>query len=131
MTRAVATFLLMGIGILGAACASVETGPPPDVSGRWTGQCYNCPVREFTLVVAQDGGALSGTLQAAGRTGLGQREMPLRNGKVAGRRVTFETMGADGVAFVADLTVSGDGKTMDGHARHLAGFPVSFRRAQP
>ena len=71
--------------LFAAGCASVETGPPRDVAGKWNGQCSDCPVRAFSLVLVQDGERLTGTLQASGRTGLGEREMPLLDGKIAGR----------------------------------------------
>lgn len=122
--------VLVGVAALvAAACASVETGPPPDVGGRWTGQCSDCPVRAFTLVLVQDGERLTGTLQASGRTGLGERPMPLVDGRISGRTVTFQATGADGVPLVATLTVAGDGTTMAGNGRHRSGFGLGFSRA--
>ena len=115
--------------LVAAACASVASGPPRDVAGTWTGQCSDCPVRGFTLVLVQDGERLSGALQASGRTGLGEREMPLREGRIAGRAVTFHAMGADGIPLHADLTVSADGQTMTGQGRHRAAFGLTFTRA--
>jgi hypothetical protein len=41
--------------------------------------------------------ALTGTLRATGRSGLGERDMAL-TGKVKGRAVTFDTKGADGTS---------------------------------
>ena len=121
--------LLLGVlfGVVG--CASVESGSPADVAGHWIGECYNCPVRQFTLVLAQDGERLSGTLQAAGRTGLGEASMELLDGRVSGRVVKFRTIGADGVPLVVDLNASSDGQTLLGKAEHRAPFGVRFRRA--
>jgi hypothetical protein len=98
---------------------------------RPAGDCSDCPVRAFTLVLAQRGDALTGSLQASGRSGLGERETPLVAGKVAGRSVTFEMRGADGTAFEARLRVSGDGKTLEGNGRHRAGFGLTFTRSGP
>ena len=117
------------IALVLVGCASVETGPARDVAGRWSGQCFDCPVRSFTLVLAQGGDQLTGTLQASGRTGPDEAAMPLLEGKVAGRRVTFRTRGADGVPFFADLTVSDDGQAMDAQGRHRAAFGLKFIRA--
>jgi hypothetical protein len=117
--------------LFAAGCAPVETGPPPDVTGKWSGRCVNCPVREFSLVVAQKGEQVTGTLQASGRTGLGEDAMTLIGGKIVGRAVTFRTIGRDGVPFDADLRVGADGKTMAGQGRHRAGFDLTFARAGP
>src|SRR5262245_29946863 len=88
--------LLFGVAaFLLAGCRSIETRPPVDVAGRWTGGCYNCPVRTFTLVLIQDGERLEGALQATRRSGLGESPMPLLDGKVAGRTVKFCTLGAE------------------------------------
>lgn len=111
-----------------AGCASVDTAAPRDVTGKWIGQCQNCPVRRFTLVIAQRGEQLTGTLQASPRTGLGEAEMPLVDGTISGRTITFQTKTADGIPFKASLRVSGDGKTLDGQAQHRAAFPVWFTR---
>jgi hypothetical protein len=122
--------LLMGVvvALSIAGCATVETGPVRDVSGTWIGQCQNCPVRRFTLVIVQNGPELRGTLQASPRTGLGELPMPLLDGKISGRAVSFYTQGGDGVNFNVNLRVSGDGKRMDGHGSHRAGFPLFFTR---
>ena len=120
--------LLLGALLL-AGCTSIETGPPADVGGRWTGECYSCPVRAFTLVLMQDGERLEGTLQAAGRTGLGESAMPLLDGKVGGRTVKFRTLGADGVPLHVSLDVSKDGRSMLGKAEHRASFGLRFSRA--
>lgn len=111
-----------------AACATVETGPVRDVSGKWIGQCQSCPVQRFMLVINQNGSELRGTLEASPRTGLGTLPMPLLNGKISGRTVSFYTQGADGVDFKVSLRVSGDGKRIDGHGFHRAGFPLFFTR---
>ena len=122
--------LLLGVAaLLLAGCASIETGPPADVAGRWTGECYNCPVRAFTLVLAQDRERLEGTLQAAGRSRLGESPMPLRDGKVAGRTVKFRTLGADGVTLDVSLDVSKDGRSLLGKGEHGAAFGLRFSRA--
>lgn len=102
---------------------------PRDLAGRWTGQCYNCPVRSFILVLRQDGEQLAGMLQAIGRTGLGEKEMPLVTGKISGRSVSFRVIGADGMALDSTLTLSRDGQTMEGQGRHRASFGLSFSRA--
>ena len=115
--------------VLLAGCASVETGPPAGVAGRWIGQCYSCPVREFTLVLAQEGQQLTGTLQAAGRSGLGESPMALLDGRVAGRTVKFRTLGADGLPLEVSLDVSKDGQSLLGKAEHRAPFGVRFSRA--
>jgi hypothetical protein len=86
-------------------------------------------VRAFRLVLTQNGQQLGGSLQASGRTGLGEREMPLLSGTVAGRTVTFQTRGADGVNFDATLRVGDDGQTMDGQGQHRSAFGLSFSRA--
>ena len=117
----------IGLSLLLAACAA-ETGPPPDVSGRWTGQCVNCPVRAFGLELRQSGDQLSGTLQPSGRSGLGERPMPLLNGRITGRSVSFRVVGADGIPMEAELRVSGDGRSLEGQGRHRAGFGLSFTR---
>ena len=119
--------LLLTAALL-AGCASVESGPPADVAGRWTGECYNCPVRAFTLVLTQDGEHLGGTLQAAGRSGLGESPMSLLDGRAAGRTVKFRTLGADGVPLIVDLELSRDGQTLLGKAEHRAPFGLRFRR---
>jgi len=129
MTRTILTVPAVAVVLLAAAaCASVETGPPRDVAGRWTGQCTDCPVRAFTLVLVQDGGRLRGTLQASGRTGLGESEMVLREGRIAGRAVTFHAVGADGIPLHANLRVSADGRTLTGQGRHRAAFALTFTR---
>ena len=115
--------------LLLAGCTSIATGPPADVGGRWAGECYSCPVRAFTLVLTQDGERLEGTLQAAGRTWLGESAMPLLDGKVAGRTVTFRTLGADGVPLHVSLDVSKDGRSMLGKGEHRAPFGLRFSRA--
>ena len=117
--------------LLAASCVPTDSGPPPDVTGRWTGQCSDCPVRAFHLVLKQDGEQLTGSLRPVGRSGLGESELPLRNGKIAGRAVSFRVDGADGVAMDADLRVGADGRTMTGQGRHRAMFGLSFSRASP
>ncbi len=102
---------------------------PRDVAGRWTGQCHNCPVRSFILVLRQDDEQLAGMLQAIGRSGLGEKEMPLVTGKISGRSVGFRVIGADGMALDSTLTLSRDGQTMEGQGRHRATFGLSFSRA--
>jgi hypothetical protein len=131
MPKPAVSLVLGALLLVAGACASVETGPPRDVAGTWTGQCVNCPVKGFRLVLKQDGDKLTGTLQASGQTGLGENEMPLWNGKIAGRTVSFETVGRDRVPFVADLRVSGDGKSMTGTGRHRAAFGLGFTRTGP
>ena len=122
-----ATVPFLAVVLLASACASVESGPTRDVAGTWMGECRNCPVTAFTLVIAQAGGRLAGTLHAAGSTGLGERPIPLRNGTVVGGRVTFRAVGADGKPFQADLTVSEDGGSMAGYAQLDAVFPLAFK----
>ncbi len=119
--RVSAAVLLLG------ACASLETGTPADVAGRWDGRCSDCPVSAFALVLVQDGGRLTGILQASGRSGLGQRELPL-NGEVTGRVVAFRVVGADGVALDARLHLSADARTLEGRGRHRADFDLVFTR---
>lgn len=121
----------VGIGfllILTITGASAQDAPR-DVTGRWTGQCYNCPVRSFILVLRQDGEQLTGMLQAIGRSGLGEKEMPLVTGKISGRSVSFRVIGADGMALDSSLTLSRDGQTLEGQGRHRASFGLSFSRA--
>ena len=122
-----AALLLAAVVIAG--CASVATGPPADVAGQWTGECYNCPVRAFTLVMTQEGERLNGTLQAAGRSGLGEARMTLLDGQVSGRVVKFRTLGADGVPLEVNLEASKDGRSLLGKAEHRAPFGLRFTRA--
>jgi hypothetical protein len=117
---------LLTFGLIG--CATVETGPPRDVAGKWIGQCQNCPVQKFEMVLHQDGAELRGTVQATPRTGLGTLPMALRDGKLDGRNVSFYTETADGIPFKVSLRLSGDGKRLDGHGTHRAGFPLFFGR---
>lgn len=131
MAKGVASLALLALVLGAVGCASVDTGTPRDVSGTWTGQCDNCPVRSFRLIVKQEGEQVSGTLQATGQSGLGENEMPLAAGKVVGSAVTFETVGRDRVPLVVNLRVSGDGKTMTGQGRHRAPFGLSFTRTGP
>ena len=119
---------LLLAALLLTGCKSVETGPPADVAGRWMGECYSCPVRAFTLVLVQDGERLDGTLQAAGRSGLGESPMPLLDGAVAGRTVKFRTLGADGVPLFVSLDVSKDGRSLLGKAERRASFGLRFSR---
>ena len=88
---------LLVTAVVLAWCASLETGPPASVEGRWTGECYHCSVRTFTLVLTQDGERLTGTLQAVEPSGLGNLPMVLYDGRVTGRVVRFRTHGVDGV----------------------------------
>ena len=122
--------LLVGTLLLAAGCAGA-TGPEPmrEVAGRWTGQCERCPVRAFHLVLVQDGDRLTGTLRPQGRSGLGEGERPILDGKLVGRRVTFRTDAEDGVPFRAELQVSHDGQFLAGQGRHRADFPLTFTRA--
>lgn len=124
--RITASFL--GAALALAGCAQTDAGPVPPVTGQWSGQCSNCPVRSFTLVMSQNGDELTGRLRASGRTGLGESEMPLSDGKVIGRSVTFRVMGADGVPLVARLALSDDGQILDGQGQHRAAFGLTFRR---
>ena len=58
LTRAV----VLGAAVLFVAgCASVETGPPRDVAGTWTGRCFDCPVR----VMGADGIPLDASLRVS------------------------------------------------------------------
>ncbi|MBI3706539.1 MAG: hypothetical protein HY246_02460 [Proteobacteria bacterium] len=119
----------LSAAVVAAGDAAAQTEPPQNVAGRWTGQCYNCPVRAFSLVLSQSGEQLTGNLQASGRTGLGEKEMPLVSGRVSGRSVTFRVIGADGITLDSRLTVSRDGKTMEGQGQHRAAFGLTFVRA--
>ena len=127
-SRSSVTVCWLLLALVLAGCASVETGPPASVAGRWTGQCYSCPVREFTLALAQGGETLTGTLQAAGRTGLGESPMALLDGRVVGRIVTFRTLGADGVPLEVRLEVARDGQSLIGKGEHRASFGLRFTR---
>lgn len=120
--------------VLGVASSTTrvtaQSEAPQQVAGRWNGQCSNCPVRRFILVMRQNGEQLTGILQAVGRSGLGENEMPLVNGRIAGRTVTFRTVGADGMPLDAELRLSGDGTALEGQGRHRAAFGLKFTRAQ-
>jgi hypothetical protein len=119
---------LLIAAVLLAGCASVARGPAAQVAGRWFGECYSCPVRYFRLVLAQEGERLSGTLYADGRTGLGEATMPLLDGRVSGRVVKFQTIGADGLPLVVDLNASRDGHALLGKGYHRAAFGLRFVR---
>jgi hypothetical protein len=53
---------------------------------------------------------------------------PLVGGKIAGRAVTFQVTGADGIPLDAWLRVSADGQTMEGQGKHRAAFGLTFKR---
>jgi len=103
--------LILSAGLLLAA----------DVSGKWSGKTklsIDGQVQEDTmyLVLKHSGDRLTGT---AGPTA--DQQAPIRNGKVEGNRLTFETPVPNGV-FQFDLNLEDDG--------HLKGNIVANAQGQ-
>lgn len=105
---------------------AAQTDPQLDVVGTWKGQCFGCAARAFTLKLAQNGSELTGTIQAEGTPNFGDDEKPLLNGKIAGRKVTFQARGNPGDLVDVEVTLSRDGKTMSGNGAYRGSFGLKF-----
>jgi hypothetical protein len=118
--------------VLAQACAPAggeSAGPAANVSGRWTGQCYGCTVKAFTLILEQRGQEVIGSIKTDGAPTFGDDEKPILGGKVASTLLTFQARGSASELFVASLTVSGDGKSMSGRGNYRStGFDLRFAR---
>jgi len=118
--------LVVGGPVLGA-----DESPAIDVSGKWTGICYGCQATGFTLVLIQQGSDVTGTVAALGRHAFGDSERPILNGKVKGRRLTFQAKGDPGDLWDVEVTMKRDGKTLEGIGDYRGSFSVAFKRASP
>lgn len=130
MVKVIMASVLSAWAVFSSGCASVDTGPPRDVAGTWSGQCNECPHTLLRLVLVQNGERLSGTLRGIGRSELGDPDVPLLGGKVTGPLVTFQVKIDDRerALIEANLRVSNDGRTMRGQMIHRSIFFVTFTR---
>jgi len=130
VVKVIMAVVLSAWAVFTSGCASVETGPPRDVAGTWSGQCTDCPHTFLRLVLIQNGERLTGTLRGIGRSELGDPDVPLLGGKVSGHLVTFQAKIDDRerALIEANLRVSADGGTMTGQVVHRSVFLVTFTR---
>ncbi len=116
-----------------AACAwptaSTAQAVDSNVTGEWAGQCFRCAARAFTLVLSQDGAVVTGTITTEGAPNFGDAPKPILNGKISGRKLTFQAKGDPGDLFDVDLTASPDGGTLSGNGHYRGSFGLQFRRA--
>jgi hypothetical protein len=76
------------------------------IDGKWVGESQgrNGP-QKITLTLKSQGGALTGTIEGAGRGGQGTAE--IKNGKIEGNKFSFSVSGGRGEA-TWEGTVEGD-----------------------
>ena len=99
-----------------------------DVSGNWTGECFGCAARAFTLKLTQNGEVLTGTIKTEGAPNFGDDEKSISDGKLSKRKITFWVKGNPGDIFEVELTLSRDGKTMSGYGYYRGSFSLKFTR---
>ena len=75
-----------------------------NVTGTWSGPFFTRGNSgECTLVLAQDGASVNGTIQCT-NTSAGPGAQPILDGRLVGERLTFTSKGQDGSVFQADFT---------------------------
>ena len=120
-----AAFALM----LGAITLSAQT-PAADVTGTWNGT-FSTPNGDMQLTFhfKQDGTKLTGTAD----TSMGGDPIELKNGKVDGRKIYWETSFND-MTIKHEGTVAGDQMTVKVTGSSDNGFPaadLTLKRAKP
>jgi hypothetical protein len=121
----------MGGVLAGCASTSPSSTEAVNVSGRWSGVCYNCQATGFTLDLVQRGTDVTGTVVAAGRHAFGDAPRPVLNGKVTGRQFSFQAKGDPGDVWTVDTEATADGKTLSGTGNYRGSFGLKFNRIAP
>lgn len=133
ITRFRVTALLIA-AFVGAANAQSTT--PPDtaggvnLTGQWKGECSRCAASSFALALAQTGSEVTGTIKTEGTPTFGDSVKQIVTVRAPTGKLLFEAKGDAGDLFYVELSVSPDGKTLNGTGWYRNGnFGLWFTRA--
>jgi|SRR5262245_22252749 len=119
MTRAITQRLVLAVALVVATLVPLRAA---DVDGKWTGS-LDTPMGAIPMVFSfkADGASLSGS-----QTGPDGGEIPIKNGKVDGNRISFNIsidVGGMSLDFAYTGTVTGDTLQM---SSDFMGMPFMF-----
>jgi len=108
---------------------SPDTAGGIDLTGQWKGECSRCAARSFALVLSRTGSEVTGTIKTEGTPTFGDSVKPIANVRAPAGKLLFEAKGDAGDLFYVELSVSPDGKALNGTGWYRNGnFGLWFTR---